>query len=500
MRSSESISSQSLLRRYRFRWVSCQLDALERCLDYPTLRKALASLPKTLDETYARILANVPDEHKHHTTRILQFLTFSERPLRITEAVDVIAVEIEGVPRFRPKDRMPIPGEILKCCSSLVTLVTKEDQRSGKTWKEIQLAHFSVKEYITSTRLAANASSDTEKTLTRASIAVNLEETVARSSIAQVCLAYLLELDQDLSAEEIRQSFYLAQYSAQYWSRNTRVAESYSKTVCMFTAELFSDKSSYKTCYRLYNPEEPWNDQPDERRKLAPALYYASLEGLYYSVRTLLHQGADVNAQGGYYDNALQAASSEGYEHFVQVLLDNGADVNAQGGHYSNALQAASIKRYEKVVQMLLKNGADVNVQSRHYGNALYAASTEGHKEVVQILLENSADVNARGNYHNQNIYQDEKDATPLYAASLRGYKKIVQMLLNKDADVNAQGGHYGNAFQAASSKGYEKVVQMLLNKGADVNLQGGRYGNALQAPSAGGHKSGFRLLRGNGV
>jgi ankyrin repeat protein len=56
----------------------------------------------------------------------------------------------------------------------------------------------------------------------------------------------------------------------------------------------------------------------------------------------LLERGADVNAQGGQYGNALQAASDSGHEEIVQVLLERGADVNAQGGLYGNALQAAS--------------------------------------------------------------------------------------------------------------------------------------------------------------
>ena len=59
----------------------------------------------------------------------------------------------------------------------------------------------------------------------------------------------------------------------------------------------------------------------------------------------LLGYGADVNAQGEDYANALQAASSEGdNDQIVQMLLDRGADVNAQGEGYGNALQAASSK------------------------------------------------------------------------------------------------------------------------------------------------------------
>jgi hypothetical protein len=52
----------------------------------------------------------------------------------------------------------------------------------------------------------------------------------------------------------------------------------------------------------------------------------------------LVENGADVNAQGGWYGNALQAASSEGHTEIAQMLVQNGADVNAHGGWYSNAL------------------------------------------------------------------------------------------------------------------------------------------------------------------
>lgn len=55
--------------------------------------------------------------------------------------------------------------------------------------------------------------------------------------------------------------------------------------------------------------------------------------------------GADVNAQGGQFGNALQAASYWSYRNVVQMLLDRGADVNAQGGECGNTLQAACARR-----------------------------------------------------------------------------------------------------------------------------------------------------------
>jgi hypothetical protein len=188
-----------MVRFDRFRWAACQLDALENCLEYRTLQNALASLPKTLDETYSRILHGIPSEYKQNATRILQFLTYSERPLSIKEAVDAIAVNTEGDQYFNPRHRMPDLWEITCFCSSLVILVstTHDSYKENKEDMKLQLAHFSVKEYLTSEQLDKD-------------VAYNFQEVAAKASIATVCLAYLLHLDQDIPINKIRETFPLA--------------------------------------------------------------------------------------------------------------------------------------------------------------------------------------------------------------------------------------------------------------------------------------------------
>jgi ankyrin repeat protein len=47
-------------------------------------------------------------------------------------------------------------------------------------------------------------------------------------------------------------------------------------------------------------------------------------------VQMLAARGADVNAQGGGFDNALQAASAEGHTDIVKLLLEEGVDVDAR--------------------------------------------------------------------------------------------------------------------------------------------------------------------------
>jgi ankyrin repeat protein len=73
-----------------------------------------------------------------------------------------------------------------------------------------------------------------------------------------------------------------------------------------------------------------------------------------------------------------------------RTLLDKGADVNAQGGEYGNALSAASFGGHEQAVKMLLDKGADVNAQGGPYGNALQVASRNGHREIVTLLQKHS--------------------------------------------------------------------------------------------------------------
>ena len=216
------------------------------------------------------------------------------------------------------------------------------------------------------------------------------------------------------------------------------------------------------------------------------ALQAASAGGYEGIVKLLLEQGADVNARGGFYDNALQAASAGGYEGIVKLLLEQGADVNARGGFYGNALQTASIKGNEGIVKLLLKQGADVNAQGGEYDNALQAAaSIEGNEGIVKLLLKQGADVNAQGG----------EDDNALQTASIEGNEGIVKLLLERKPDVNAQGGYYGNALQAASAGGYEDIVKLLLKRKPDINAQGGYYNNALQAASARRHENIVKLL-----
>ncbi|GAW17393.1 hypothetical protein ANO14919_068500 [Xylariales sp. No.14919] len=217
------------------------------------------------------------------------------------------------------------------------------------------------------------------------------------------------------------------------------------------------------------------------------------------AVSRLLERGADVNAQGGMYGNALQAAClRRGKRKLIELLLERGADINAQGGFYGSALQAACCwgGGYEKFAgsgeELMLSRGANINAQGGEYGTALQAAAHGARKlDLVGVLLGKGADVRIQGGRY----------GNALQAACLSSPRELVQLLLDHGADVNATGGEYGNALQAAATRIYGvDVLELLLSKGAEVNKQGGRYGTALQAASFEGNVDAVRLLLDHGA
>ena len=360
-----------------------------------------------MNETYSRILTSIPEERRDKAIRILQFLTYSDRPLTVQEAVDTIAIPLDAHRQFDPKYRLPCPNEIPRFCSSLVSLVTRRSDKETVT--ELQLAHFSVKEYLTSQNPPKP-------------FRCRLSEPKARSCITRCCLTYLSCLRTEEPIDKVRAQFPLAQYSAVYWMDHAKPAETVDNIAVTIT-DFFDNDAAYTIWSGLFNPEQPWDDFPTPNT--ACPLYFASLKGLNATAQMLVEKGADVNAQGGSYGNALYTAAYGGNTEVVQMLLEKGAHVNAQGGED---------------------------------GNALYAAASGGNKEIVQMLLEKGAYVNAQGGYYGNAVY----------AAASGGYKEIVQMLLEKGAHVNAQGGEGGNALCVAASRGYKEVVQMLLENGAE--------------------------------
>ncbi|KAF5337853.1 hypothetical protein D9758_016158 [Tetrapyrgos nigripes] len=454
----------------QIRWVDCQIQYFHQLGSWRAIRKALKSLPKTLEETYEQALNAVKKEHKEDAQAILKWLLFGYKELNMEMLPEILCIDFEQQVLDNPE---PIQGhELCNIISSTLVVIQQVARWNHPRHNILQLGHPSVKEYIVSEEIKESSAK-----------LFHINDQLAHEFIAQCCLIYLVDCGKGGHID--RERFPLAGYAVNSWTEHVRNLQQLGDPVKCLSLHLLTDTNiSCLTWMKL------------TRYSLGPAagsalpFYYASMVNLPNMILLMMENGADVNAQGGQYGTALQAASWGGNVDIVKLLLENGADLNAQGGQYGNALQAASSKGNVDIVKLLLENGADVNAQGEEYGTALQDASYRGYVDIVKLLLENGADVNAQGG----------KYSNALQAASVEGNVDIVKLLLENGADVNAQGGEYSNALWTASVEGNVDIVKLLLENGADVNAQGGKYSNALQAASVECNVDIVKLLLENGA
>ncbi|KAH9008207.1 hypothetical protein EDB84DRAFT_1530800 [Lactarius hengduanensis] len=69
----------------------------------PDVRAILETLPKTLDETYERVLKDINKNNRDHARRLLHCLAISVRPLRVEELAEILTFDFDtargGIPK-----------------------------------------------------------------------------------------------------------------------------------------------------------------------------------------------------------------------------------------------------------------------------------------------------------------------------------------------------------------------------------------------------------------
>jgi len=99
------------------------MDELRECLNQDDLESQLEGLPRSLDEMYDRIVSGLNVKYRENALKILQWLSFSARPLNLTEVAQVVGVvpDLDQGLRFK-QSRVPAnPRSVLTICSSFVT-------------------------------------------------------------------------------------------------------------------------------------------------------------------------------------------------------------------------------------------------------------------------------------------------------------------------------------------------------------------------------------------
>ena len=433
--------------RHRFRWAVCQLDTLRRCFP-ASIRRTLNELPMTLDETYERILLGIDREKREHAIRLFQCLAFSRRPLLAKELAEVLAIQFDAaIPGLDTSLR---PGDsdeaILSACSTLVTIIELDDDDDDSS-RVVQFSHYSVKEYLTSERLAKSYKGDLPE--------YHISPELAHTVLAQACISALLQ--PDLYINNITDSSPLAEYAARNWFHHAR-CDGVGPQIQDGMERLFDpDRTHFSTWISIHDIDghRHWP------RTKASQLYYAVLCGIESLVVHLITtRGQDPNQSRGKKGYSLRAAVVSGHTTIVQLLLEHNAYVNAQDMNGITLLHEAATSGNLEITQLLLSYGTVVNTTDNLGHSPLHKAIRSQKHGIVEFLLNRGADVDAR----------NKDGETPLHEAARSGNLDVVKSLLSHGADVEAfDGARKSLLHQAVLSQNLE-VVELLLERGADVN------------------------------
>jgi ankyrin repeat domain-containing protein 50 len=349
----------------RFQWVTCQLDMLRRCTSINTIRKAMSALPKSLDETYDRLLLGIDEIHQTEVMKVLHALTVSVRQLTLEEVVEILATDLEPTPpRFEPDSRLLDPRTILSMCSSLVT-TSRAEQWGAFGAQALRLAHASVADYLT----RPNPSGPSQFHFTRNS---------ARQFLAQTCLAYLLNPDfsggdngfANAQVGQRLKAFPFLRHAVSFWpaylkreagdpkehltSRTKEILQMF------FSTRELPNGGNFAAWVRMLIPRSPTG-------------YVQNTHPLYY-------------------------AASFGLFEVVRIILDTekGLDINALGGRArATALHVAAYRDHINVARLLLERGAEPNIPNDINESPMYWAQANGNRE-MQALLEQYGASNSR--------------------------------------------------------------------------------------------------------
>ena len=441
-------------------------------------------MPETLDETYERILKDIDIAQKDDAHHLLQCLTVAIRPLRVEELAEVLAFDFEasstgGIPTYREDWRWEdLEEAVLSTCSSLITIVRNGDSRV------VQFSHFSVKEYLTSPRLAQSQGD---------ALRFHIDLEAAHTIMAQACLGTLLRLDEHAGNGGAIGSP-LVKYATRHWVEHAQF-ENVSSRVGDGMDDLFDRSKPYFAAWlRVHDIDKRWGSFSDGKRHGGGSpLYYAAFCGFYdLAERLIMKDPEQVNAGGGVNLAPLPAALYKRHLRVANLLHKHGAVVDVRDYANWTPLYVASRSGDVDVMRWLLNHGADSNARTRGSWTPLHGAALNVKLETVQVLLEHNPDINSQnddGDTPLNNISSQLTSSTEGQAVD------VVRRLLEHGADTNICNNNHLTPLHQASSRGSLEVARLLLSYGAKVDVKDKKGRTPFQMASSAGHHEIAELL-----
>lgn len=362
------------------------------------------------------MLTSIDEEYTEDAYNVLQWLCFSARPLQLKEINEAVAITTGKGGIFDPSKRLRDADDILLLCPSLIDISHSLVAR---------LAHFSVKEYLESSRIREGPAWK-----------FSIISSSAHRLIATGCLIYLSQFDEEGSiTKDSAPDYPLALYAAKNWTKHFRSSDASheSDDLALLGLDFLENPHLLANCLKLHNPD-------------------------YLPMFTITST-----------QSALYYAASAGLDSLIPILLARGANINCSGGLYGNSLQVSIYRKHIPIAKQLILNGADVHQKGGYFGNALLAAIEIGSLEMVQLLIQQGADADTIGNSAVEHAIGITRQFVPLYKAARAGHLEIVKVLVSHGAEVNRRSASRCTALGRAASSGHYNVVDYLLRNGAVV-------------------------------
>lgn len=486
----------------QFLWLTMQENSLRKGMTKKELDLAIDETPSGLGFIYDRNwnrLNGLRPWDKNRAFCVLRWATFSVRPLTVSQMAEALLID-EDCDEY-PKDDVPddmdayLESEILGLCSPLIE-VSQESSHQPTNGQIIQVAHFSIKQYLIAHLPVRDLGMNETLRLSN--------ETKQHALLAQLCLRYIRtpsvwdgELDE--SAGSFLASF--RDYAANEWHTHTALGET---AINSHTSDLVLEFMNER-----FPTWHNWRSYVDEAGAFPVVIGWktAPMEPLYYAVHrgltAIASQIIEIQYGAKRYSSSgsrstLHLASADGNVPLVKAILDAGADIDIREHGGMTALHVAALHGRLEVAQMLIQRGANLGAASTSTAMPIHLAAMSGHLSLVQAFLDHGFDVSsietepyADLGWTLAHLAADDSSVellrlaikyganissrstggpAPIHVATCRGHFETVLMLLEKGVDVNIPTRAGWTPLHMAAKRGHISITRMLIEKGANVN------------------------------
>jgi ankyrin repeat protein len=504
----------------RFLWVSLQLERIRVQYTDDELRRFLEELPETLEETYDRILGELPlarySNQRMRCRSIFAFVACAKRPLSLDELAEALSVQAGD----RDYNEDKVITNMGKSLEQLGSLVIFDEVKSS-----VHFAHHSIRDHI----LAPHSNEDLRE--------YHIDRQKSELWFGEVCVTYLnfrrfgMELDHHSADEQNELQPKISVQPLQIPEASIAASGDRSGRVATNMIRLFHrlrTKSPAEHTFR-FSPSDPdvsgeepeklnpfwkyakenwcWhtrNFQEQDEKSFAWLRLHSLLEGSVKRIELPWAPKSHRDVPPEFMSWAFAQEHTALICYIVERVLSNPYGLPETSAaqrrsilkhchvrannlrnerippYFNLVLQVALLERDVHLAEHLIRlDGIDVNTTSVH-GNALHVACQKGESRIAELLIESGANINSSSG----------RRGSPLEAAARFGHLGLVRILLKAGADV-----HWGGPLQAAAQAGSIDLVREFLAAGAVINAVDENGGSSLRGAAESGDLDVVRLL-----